>query len=347
MLRFFGRLLPILICVAPAADAQLWSVQTSGIDSNLRGVSAVYSGAQGAARKPVVWACGSHGVILRSVDLGRTWPRIQVLGGDALDFRGIVAVDADTAYVMSIGNAGKSRIYKTADAGASWRLQYSDPRAAFFLDAIACASPTRCFALGDPIDGTFVLLASSDGEHWAELPRGNLPSALPKDGSFAASNSGLAVRGRDIYFVTGGPAARVFHSADLGRSWTVATTPVLSGNESSGIFSLSVSGRLLIAVGGDYKLTDRSDRTAAYSMDGGKTWNLSSQMPSGFRSAVATVNGLAVAVGPKGEDVSTDHGVHWHHAGDLDLNALALLDARNAWAVGAHGTIARFINRKK
>ncbi|HKS65611.1 MAG TPA: hypothetical protein VJR26_00105 [Candidatus Acidoferrales bacterium] len=345
MLRVLARLLPILVCFSPAAKTQSWSVQTTGIETNLRGVSAAYSNVPGETSRPVVWACGSHGVILRSADLGKTWQRIHVTGGDALDFRGIAAIGAEVAYVMSIGDSGRSRIYKTANAGTTWKLQYSDPRPAFFLDAISCTSAMRCFALGDPIDGKFVLLTTSDGEHWAELP--HTPPALPKEGSFAASSSVLAVHDRNIYFATGGPAARVFRSPDSGRKWTVTATPVVSGNESSGIFSLGVQGRTLIAVGGDYKLTGRNYRAAAYSFDGGKTWHLSTQMPGGFRSAVAVIDGVTVAAGPKGEDVSMDKGVHWQRAGSLDLNALTILDSQNGWGVGAHGTIARLITRRK
>jgi photosystem II stability/assembly factor-like uncharacterized protein len=58
---------------------------------------------------PAVWASGSNGVILRSTDLGKTWKRLHVAGGDTLDFRGIVAFNATTAYLMSSGEGQKSR----------------------------------------------------------------------------------------------------------------------------------------------------------------------------------------------------------------------------------------------
>jgi hypothetical protein len=51
-----------------------------------------------------------------------------------------------------------------------------------------------------------------------------------------------------------------------------------------------------------------------------------------------------VAVGPNGEDISGDFGVHWKHTDSLNLNAVALLDIWTGWAVGANGTIARFVN---
>jgi len=339
------RLLLLLVCFAGGAKAQSWLVQTSGLDTNLRGVSAAYAPNPDGVPTPIIWASGSNGVILRSIDAGKTWQRLHVEGGDSLDFRGIAAFDAKTAYVISIGNSDKSRIYKTADGGATWTLQYRDSRPAFFLDAIACESRTRCFALGDPIDGKFVILSTNDGKRWKQLPPGHLPPALPQEGAFAASSSCLALHGNDIYFATGGPAARVFHSPDRGRTWTITETPIASGNASSGVFSLSGDWpNDMLVVGGDYTQTKVPFRTAAYSRDGGKTWRLAEQMPGGFRSAVAVVDAAtAVAVGPSGEDITHD-GIHWQPAGSLNLNAVSILDARNGWAVGPHGTIARFVN---
>jgi photosystem II stability/assembly factor-like uncharacterized protein len=334
-------LLALLFGAAP--KEQSWSILTSGLDTNLRGLSAAYFSDAAGVPSPVIWASGSNGVILRSTDLGKTFKRLHVPGGEALDFRGIRAFDANTAYVMSIGEAGKSRIYKTADGGQNWTLQYADKRPAFFLDALVCLSVEECFALSDPVDGKFLLLHTTDGEHWNELPRDAMPAALTNEGAFAASGTSLAVRGKEIYFATGGPAARVFHSPDLGRTWTVAETPIVSGNASSGIFSIVCAKDAVVVVGGDYKDPTRSVRTAAYSLDHGSTWHLASNEPSGFRSAVASLDGaFLVAVGPNGEDISSDQGVHWQHSASLNLNAIFALDERNVWAAGPNGTIARF-----
>ncbi|OLB32692.1 MAG: glycosyl hydrolase [Acidobacteria bacterium] len=315
--------------------------------TNLRGVSVAHNPSEKRAPSAVVWSSGSHGVIVRSLDEGRSWRRLRVSGGDALDFRGIVAFSASLAYVISSGEGVKSRIYKTSDGGKTWKLEFSDNRKEFFLDAIACRSEKECLALGDPINGKFLLLATTDGEHWNLLPVDNMPAALPGEGAFAASNTSLALAGdKDIFFSTGGPAARVFHSDDGGLIWTVAETPVAHGKASSGIFSI-VSDRHnhVLVVGGDYQETRQAERAAAYSLDAGKTWQLAARQPGGFRSALVQVDGGRwIAVGPTGEDSSDDYGVHWKQTGSLDLNALAILDAQKGWAAGPQGTIARFRN---
>jgi photosystem II stability/assembly factor-like uncharacterized protein len=340
-------LMATLFVCAAATKGPWWVVQTSGVDTNLRGIAVSENQETGRAPVPVIWASGSNGVILRSVDRGKTWERLHVAGGEALDFRSIQAFDAVTAYVMSSGDGDKSRIYKTTDGGATWRLQYTDKRAGFFLDALVCSGPESCFALGDPVDGKFVLLATPDGENWKELPRGSMPEALPSEGAFAASGTCLSVWGADIYFATGGPAARLFHSHDLGKTWSVVETPIAHGNPSSGIFSIGRITDTVVVLGGDYKQPNRSEGTAAYSLDEGKTWKLAAQQPGGYRSAVAWVDGgTLAAVGPNGEDVSEDEGVHWRRTDSLDLNALTVLGYFDGWAVGPKGTIARITNRK-
>jgi photosystem II stability/assembly factor-like uncharacterized protein len=347
-----SRELPTNTQAPGATDDLHWSVQTSGIDTNLRGVSAAYFGKPMAGqpgdvlqvRHIAVWACGSNGVILTSIDFGKTWKRLHVAGGDSLDFRSIVAFDAKTALVMSSGEGDKSRIYKTADGGETWKLEFTDKRPSFFFDALVCKS--ECYALSDPVDGKFVLVGAQNGENWKELSGDGMPAALPGEGAFAASGTALAIdNDGDLFFGTGGgKAARVFHSPDFGKTWTATDTPIASGNASSGIFSIVLDAKLLIAVGGDYKDPKRTDRVAAYSLDDGKTWQLSAQQPGGYRSAVVLLYGATLAVGPTGEDISEDQGAHWKNIGTLDLNAGFVLDIYNGWAVGAKGTIARLVN---
>jgi photosystem II stability/assembly factor-like uncharacterized protein len=353
LIQLLASLLIILAATifvrAAFKDRPWWTVQTSGVDTNLRGVSIAEFAESHHAPVPVVWASGSNGVILQSVDAGKKWKRITVPGGETLDFRSIQAIDAREAYVMSIGDAGNSRIYKTTDGGTNWTLQYADKRKELFLDALVCDSDIECFAVGDPIDGKFVILHTKDGQNWKQLPTDRMPAALPNEGAFAASGTCLAVyNDHDIYFVTGGPAARVFHSSDAGYSWSVNSTPIVSGNASSGIFSIAVRDAALVVVGGDYKDVGNPSRVAAYSQDAGKTWTLAAQQPGGFRSAVGWIDGATLAAaGPNGEDISEDGGIHWKHTDSVNLNALAILDVRQGWAVGPKGAIAQMENRKE
>lgn len=345
------RILPLLILAAaptaPAADGP-WSLQPSGTTARLRGISAAGGG--------VAWASGADATCLRTTDGGTTWNRVQTpRDADTLDFRDVHAANDSGAVLLSIGPGERSRIYRTADGGASWTLQHrvADPRG--FLDAIAFADrdATVGFALGDPVDGRFTVLRTTDaGRTWEPAPAGGLPPALAGEGAFAASGTCLAVLpdGRHAWFGTGGAAvARVFRTADGGRTWEASATPIRAGLASAGVFSVAFRDPDHgVAVGGDYRAEADATATVAVTADGGRTWaEPGPSRPSGFRSAVAYLPGgdgrSLLAVGPSGADRSDDDGRTWRPVPGHGFDALAIEpDAPAGWAAGAGGKIGRY-----
>lgn len=328
------RLMAAILSTA-VARAQAWVPQESGTTASRRGVSAVSS--------TVVWASGSKGTYLRTTDGGAHWRVATVAGAADLDFR---AIDERTAYLLSIGSGEKSRIYKTADAGEHWNLIYTNPDPKGFFDALAFWDAAHAIVLGDPVDGHFVILTTSDsGETWQ---RRKTPAAVPNEGAFAASNTCLLVRGtREVWFGTGGPAgARVFHSADGGQTWSVVKTPIRNDGLSAGIFSLAFSDvRRGIAAGGDYNQTTDTTGNIAITADGGKTWTApAGTPPNGFRSAVEYLadRKMWIATGTSGSDVSRDDGKTWRQFDTGNYNALSLISSEAGWAVGPKGALARF-----
>jgi len=326
----------ILLALLGTAVQDGWLIQASGIDSNLRAVSVTAN--NGSA---MVWASGSNGVILRSPDAGQNWQRLQVEEGEKLDFRGIWAFNQDLAYALSVGPGQQSRIYKTSDGGKTWIKQDQAAKQEVFLDALVCRDVKTCFVIGDPVDGKFFALSTTDGEQWRELAGDTMPAALQNEGVFAASNSSLTLcNGNELVFGTGGPAARVFRSPDMGQSWEVHQTPMLSGSLSSGIFSVACWDSTIVVVGGDYQKPDGVERLAAYSSDHGKSWQLSAQQPSGFRSSVVgRSDGSVLTSGTNGSDRSSDGGAHWTRCSSLNLNALTGKGLR-VWGVGPKGMLA-------
>ena len=313
--------------------AQVWVPQTSGTIASLRGVSVVNAN--------IVWASGSGGTWLRTIDGGASWQAARVPGAEDLDFRGVRAVDSHTVYLMSSGPGDKSRVYKTADAGGHWKLLFTNPDAKGFFDAIAFRDARHGMVAGDPVDGQMVVFTTSDGGlHWIRQPA---PPALPDEGAFAASNSCLVIRGKQAWFGTGGRGAgRVFRSTDSGRTWTVAATPIRNDGASAGIFSLTFSdGQHGIAVGGDYAKDGEARQNLAITSDGGRTW-VGAGGPKGFRSAAAYLadRKMWVVTGTSGSDVSTDHGKTWKFFDNGAYNALSAISSRAAWAVGPKGRIA-------
>lgn len=327
----------VLVCFLPAlAAGQSWSQQSSGASSSFRAV--------GAVSAKVAWASGTGGTWLRTDDGGATWKSGKVPGAESLDFRALYAADANTAWLMSIGNGDQSRIYKTADGGGHWKLLFTNPDAKGFFDGLAFWDPAHGILVGDAVEGRMTVFTTEDGgEHWT---RRQTPPAIEGEGAFAASNSCLIVRGSaEAWFATGGKgAARVFHSTDSGRSWTVAPTPIRSDSASAGIFSLAFADALHgIAVGGDYSKADDPAHNIALTSDGGKTWTEpSGTPPAGFRSAVVYLPDahLWIAVGASGSDVSSDSGRTWRNFDRGNFNAVSFASRDAGWAAGPRGRIA-------
>jgi photosystem II stability/assembly factor-like uncharacterized protein len=267
-----------------------------------------------------------------------------------LDFRDVHAVDANTAYLLAAGAGDLARIYKTGDGGKSWTLQFKnqDPRA--FFDAFAFWDAEHGIALGDPVDGRFMMLTTDNGgSTWNRLGDAELPPALEGEGAFAASGTCLVTEGNaNVWFGTGGAReTRVFRSRDRGRSWTVAPTPIRSPNASSGIFSVAFRDTQHgIAVGGDYKSTGESAHCVAITHDGGRTWLAPKGISSvaGFRSAIAFVPASGsrawLAVGPNGSDFSHDDGQSWKPLSTMGFHALSVA-GNVAWAAGENGLLAK------
>ena len=149
-----------------------------------------------------------------------------------------------------------------------------------------------------------------------------------------------------MWFGTGAAAtARVLHSADRGQTWTIAATPLASG-QTSGIYSIAFrDAQHGIVVGGDYSKETQALNNCAITSDGGKTWTLIKEHGlSGFRSVVKYVPGARqtlIAVGPQGADVSMDDGRSWAPFGANGFDTLSFAPkVPIAWAAGAKGTLA-------
>jgi photosystem II stability/assembly factor-like uncharacterized protein len=198
------------------------------------------------------------------------------------------------------------------------------------------------------VDGRFLLIVTDDGgATWTPLPEKCRPAALPNEGCFAASGTCLVTRGEnDVWFCTGGAkAARVFHSGDRGKTWTVSESPLLAGVESGGAFSIAFRDRDHgVVVGGDYRKPDDIKGTGAVTRDGGKTWALI-ETPLPFRSGVAWAKDQWMAVGTSGSETSPD-GKTWTRLDREKYNAVAFTAAGDGWAVGSKGRIAKFVRAK-
>jgi len=346
-----------LFVYASAASAQ-WIKQAVNTTASFRGLSVV--------NEKVIWAGGTGGTVIRTIDGGKTWKVMTVPGAEKLDFRDIEAFDANIAYILSIGNGESSRIYKTYDGGVTWRLEFQNKDSSAFYDAIACWDSEHCIAMSDPVAGSFLVMVrrpSDPGVNGFARKGVSWNHAIYKapafegEAAFAASGTCLLVTGNYVrrttdargaisgssgLMVSGGKGARVFKTTDGGVSWTPSEAEFVHGTPSSGIFSIAMfDSDNGVIVGGNYEKPDEARDNLAFTNDGGQTWELGTGL-SGYRSAVAYVDKKTlIAVGTNGTDLSSDGGKTWKKIGSEDLNAVAAKGKNAAWAVGSKGMVAK------
>lgn len=325
-----GTILAAVLLATPAQAG--WRHVDIGADVTLRAVAVV-----DGQRFHVSGAKGTHAV---TEDGGRTWRNAVPADAGALDFRGVAAIDAKTAVLMSAGDgpAGQARLYRTADAGQTWTLVFETRLPGSFLDTVAFRDARTGFVLGDPIEGRWFLLKTSDaGRTWARLEG---PSVEAGEAAFAASNSALFVGpGREVWIVSGGLAkGRVFRSRDDGRTWDTIETP-LPASATAGVFGgLGLGKGRAVVVGGDYKDELRAGDNLALVERFGISIPPNAGTPRLLEGVGRLDRRTLIAVGPRGTSLSTDGGRTWRQVDEEPFHAIAC--RRGACvAAGAKGRV--------
>ncbi|MEV8506351.1 oxidoreductase [Actinoplanes sp. NPDC051475] len=319
--------------------APSWELSGTGVTARFRGLAPVSD--------RIAWVAGSAGTILRTVDGGRAWQRVDPPGTADLQFRDIEAFDANHAVALTIGEGDQSRLYATSDGGATWTETFRNDDPAAFYDCVTFLDRRHGLALSDPVGGRFRILATADGGHsWQVQPTDGMPEALPGEFAFAASGTCLVTadhlgRGHAWFATGGGERARTFATTDGGRTWRVTDSGIPSG-PSAGVYSLAFRDPWHgIAVGGDYAVPETALDAAATTHDGGRTWRPARTEPGEYRSGAAWMHGTtALAVGPTGSDISRDGGRTWTEFDGGSFDAVRCADGA-CWASGEQGRVAR------
>ena len=331
----------VLLGAALCGAAAVPFVQQSGTTALLIGIHVVSD--------QVMWAAGARGTVTRSTDGGATWTAGKVPGADSLQFRDVHALDARTAWVLSIGNGPQSRIYQTRDAGATWQAQFVNADSTAFYDCMDFWDARRGVVIGDATGRSMAVLLTDDGgATWRRVDPSTLPEAQPSEGSFAASGTCVETgeKGRAWIVMSTPTRARLLRTSDYGRTWALETLPITT-HEGSGpqsvIFRDAMHGMVL---GGGYA-SKASDTLIAVTSDGGETWTPRPAPP--FK--VGTWGGTwvpgaqrptVVAVGPSGAAVSSDEGRTWTVLDTLNYWTVGASSPKSVWAAGTQGRVTRF-----
>jgi len=260
-----------------------------------------------------------------------SYPEFRATGHTATDF-----------FLLSAGSP--ALLYKTGDQG-SMELVYADYDPKVFYDSMAFWDDLNGIAVGDAMEGCLSILMTRDGGNtWEKAPCDDLPTALPGEGAFAASDTNIAIAGAACWIATS--RGRILYSPDKGKTWEVLATPLQTETETQGLYSLDFyNAQQGYAIGGDYTRPQANTQNKLATENGGKTWSFkaSGEFP-GYKSCVQYVPGRGgrdlVAVGFTGMAYSADQGMSWQQLSETGFYSLRFVDDSTAVASG-NGTIAR------
>jgi photosystem II stability/assembly factor-like uncharacterized protein len=186
-----------------------------------------------------------------------------------------------------------------------------------------------------------MIITRDGGETWNKIPCSKLPEVAQGEAAFAASNTNIIIKGTDTWLVSGGKKSRVFFSADKGNSWKVYETPIVQGNQMTGIFTADFyDSKIGFIAGGNYEKPNQNFQNKAITTNGGKTWKLVGEKQGfGYASCIQFVPGSngkqLVCVGANGLYYSKDSGNNWtQFLKDPSLFTIRFVDKNTAVAAG-------------
>jgi photosystem II stability/assembly factor-like uncharacterized protein len=326
----------ITACHKPTSVSfEISSIETP-THASIRGLSVI--------DKNCIWLSGSQGTVLKSLDGGQNWEDCSISTEATNDFRSIHAFDSLRAIVIGVNNP--AIIYATSNGGSSWTAMDTIIGEGLFFNSLKFTETSKGVAVSDPVDGRFLIIRSDDGGiSWQKST--TVPPALKGESNFAASNTCIELLpDGSAWMASGGPKARVYSSNNFGQNWMVSLTPVKAQSTADGIYSIAFKDKNNgIAVGGNYQYPERNDSIAAFTLDGGQSWQLAHTMPRGFRSCIQYLNNdsetIAIAKGKTGFDYSTDKGQTWLAGGDTGFYTIRAIPGQlAAYAAGSDGRLA-------
>lgn len=313
-------------------SAQTFTPLVENIPASFRGMSAV--------GKNTVWVSGSNGTVGISRDQGKTWNWVNPIGYEKYDFRDIYAFSEKEAVIVNAGSPAV--ILHTTNAGKTWQKTYENTHPSVFLDDLDFVGKIG-YILGDPIDGKFQLLKSTNkGKSWKDVSNDYFLIADEGEAAFAASGSSMKAFKDRLYIGTGGKYSSFFNYYPKGLKIDKYDVPIWSGESSTGIFAIDFWNiKKGIAVGGNYLDDKNNQNNILLTQDAGVTWSRPDTPVSGYKSDVIYITEkIVLSTGTSGTDISYDAGYNWKNISTLSFNTIAKSkDNKLIYLTGSKGNI--------
>jgi hypothetical protein len=330
----------LLLTAISYAQQPVISILDSGHKISLRGLSVV--------NNDVIWASGSNGTVVRSINGGKTFEWFTVPGYEKRDFRDIEAFDDNTAVIMGIGEPAV--ILRTTDGAKSWLPVFIDTTKGMFLDAMSFDGRDGV-VVGDPIhDYVFVAYTKDGGYTWHKTdPKGSNIKVQAGEAFFASSGTNVklvtnaSMNTNGVLFVSGGTRSRLISDNGLNEM------PMMQGSQSQGANSIDVLDDNAVVVGGDFAHdTINHDNCVMFKItDRDFSFTVPKTPPHGYRSCVAFIaKKHLITCGTSGVDISADGGINWRLISNQGFHVCQKAKKGNAvFLAGSGGRIARFVDK--
>ncbi len=297
----------------------------------------------------VVWFAAYYGIWGYTENGGKTWHIDSIKNKNSeLNFRSMAVLNDSTVLMMSI--ASPAYIYKTSDKGKHWKIVYENKDSLAFLDCIKFLNNKIGYALGDPIGNDFTLLKTEDGGNtWSNIDSKKLPTLDLGEAFFATSNTNMEVFNNEIYIASGGKTSRFWMYDTKNNKVYYKKTPLPSGEQMTGIFTMDFySKKLGVIGGGHYDNKDKYYTSLAITEDAGDSWKSLSFNKPMFSSCVQFLDAdKLISTGHSGTvliDLKKNKYTYLKNLENEELNFHCLKYSRSnlyVWFAGRNGKIAR------
>lgn len=155
-----------------------------------------------------VWIGGDFGFVVRTKDSGKSWNVFKPFNKSIYN---IFASSINKCFVAGSGD-DQAQIFRTIDGGRNWEKVYEVNAKDAFINFIYMFDDINGYVEGDPINGKFLLLKTTDGgSSWQ-----NAASVPANEGQVGYNNS-MFWLGQYGWF--GGNDSSIYLSKNQGMTW--------------------------------------------------------------------------------------------------------------------------------
>jgi hypothetical protein len=278
----------------------------------------------------IIWACGSGGVVVRTVNAGFSW--INSSGNlPNIGFRHISAIDQNNAWVT--GGSDGSKIYRTINGGLNWVEQtYTQPK---WINKIHFFNSNTGIFIRDPLnpgtDTAGFFITRNGGLNWYKSTNSPLTTIIYENCMEVVDSNFVCIIDNDKIYMLKGGLDNVWEIVQIAPSiflWNVSFINSNTGYVSGDLTSFEI-----------FKTTNA-----------GLNWNsfaTHDYLASLDMDYIPNTN-FAFVTAQQEVRVSTNSGINWSYttqylpADSVYLSQIDAGDTNTVWLAGNKGRLFKY-----